>query len=337
MERKFEGRSGAFGTPGFAVFLAFVGVALTLVFSTSGRAHVAAGSGSGAFPGRNGEILFSSLRVPNGHVKLYLMRPDGTHKRLIARAPLDVGPATWSPNGKWIAYNRTRPPGGVCPQLYLMRADGTRVRRLAHDRWCYNNPAWSPDGRRMAFQRFRGTGVVSKFSIWSMNVNGTGLRRLTDEDDNSPAWSPDGTTIAFERDPGHIWLMDADGSNQRPLTTPPDGAPVPDSGPDWSPNGSWIAFTREHEPHEGRSGGTRYREDIYVIRTDGTGLKRLTRRAGVNFGPVWSPNGKWIVFSSDRAHEDLMDVYVMNADGRRQKRLTKGPVDHYSQDWRPRP
>jgi len=224
----------------------------------------------------------------------------------------------------------------------MMRADGTRVRRLAHDSYCYDNAAWSPDGRRMAFLRYRTGGLGSKYSIWAMNVDGTGLRRLTNGNrDHDPAWSPDGMTIAFARNyPEAIWLMNADGSDQRQLTTPrqdTDSGDEEDFGPDWSPNSKWIAFSRVHEPHMGRTGGTRYRIDIYVIGTDGTGLRRLTRLAGMNSWPAWSPDGRRIVFESDRSHEDLSDIYVMNGDGTRQTRLTKGPVIHESPDWRPRP
>jgi TolB protein len=217
-----------------------------------------------------------------------------------------------------------------------MRANGTHARRLTHDRWCYGAPSWSPDGRRLAFTRRRGLG---KSSIWTMKVNGTGLHRLTrsTESDQDPAWSADGKTIAFTPIyPSAIWLIEADAANERQLTRPPkpdewDG----DFQPDWSPDGDWIAFSRSDDPIYGGR-GTTLRHDIFVVRPDGTGLRRLTRHAGANFWPAWSPDGKRIVFGSDRKHTDLMDIYVMNANGSGQKRLTKGTVDNESPDWQPR-
>jgi TolB protein len=206
----------------------------------------------------------------------------------------------------------------------VMRADGTRARKLTHDGGCYANPAWSPDGKRLAFEREGASGP----SVWTKNVNGTGLRRLTRGHlDTGPAWSPDGKTIAFARytGTGAIWLIDADGSNERQLTTPRGEGDVQ---PDWSPDGHWIAFSRETESK---------RHDIFVVRRDGTGLRRLTRHTRGNYSPSWSPDGRRIVFTSGRGHPGLLDIYVMNADGKRQTRFTKGTIDNSSPDWRARP
>jgi TolB protein len=326
--------------------LAAVVALLLLVFCASSSARTGTPSRGGAFPGRNGEILFSRLRVANGDSGLYVMRPDGTHQRRITSTPGFEAGAKWSPDGARILY--TKDPQTLCPkpQLFVMQADGTRLRRITRDRGCYSNPAWSPDGRRIVFTRC--SGRCTQFSLWTLNVNGSGLRRLTHGTlDLSPAWSPDGTTIAFVRGyPDAIWLMDADGSNQRQLTTPPPGndenEPETDTQPNWSPDGASIAFSREHEPHMGTTGNTAYRQDIYLIRADGTGLRRLTRLSASNISPAWSPDGKRIVFASSRAHagerggEQVMDIYVMNANGTQPKRLTRTPLFPGSPDWRPR-
>jgi TolB protein len=210
-----------------------------------------------------------------------------------------------------------------------MTAEGTHVRRLRHDGWCSENPAWSSDGRRLAFSR-RPPGVNGKTSIWTMNVDGTDLRRLTQGDldlDLDPSWSPDETTITFVRALHGIWLVDADGGNERQLTTHEQ-----DQQPDWSSDGEWISFSREDGEYQGSTGSTRAWVDICVVRPDGSDLQRLTTHAGVNDWPAWSPDGKRIVFASDRAHEDLMDIYVMNADGTQQKRLTRPGFNSWP-DW----
>jgi TolB protein len=114
-------------------------------------------------------------------------------------------------------------------------------------------------------------------------VNGTGFTRLTRDGEGLPAWSPDGRTIAYERfNPAAgafgihaLWLMSPDGSSRRQLTFPPQHPDVSsrnghDSMADWSPSGRELAFSRRY----------RGRTDIYVIRSDGSGLRRLTREAG---------------------------------------------------------
>jgi Tol biopolymer transport system component len=307
---------------------------LTFVFS------VGAGTGSSAFPGRNGDILFSSLRVANDPYRLYLIRPDGTHERRTKTAPFGAKAAPYanpilSRDGTSAVYLKASRSQRQCLQIYVRRTNSTSLRRLSHGRWCSFHLAWAPDGKRIAFQAATGR----EFSIWSMSVNGTGLRRLTHGRalDGQPAWSPDGSTIAFVRGyPDAIWLMNADGSNERQLTTPPkepDSSDVEDTQPDWSPDGKWILFTRAHESYEGPTGHARRRQDIFRVRPDGTGLRQLTRSAGKNVSPAWSPDGKRIVFASSRGRGDYFDIYVMNANGGGQKRLTKGGIEDGSPKW----
>jgi TolB protein len=93
-------------------------------------------------------------------------------------------------------------------------------------------------------------------------------------------------------------VVGANGTGLRRLTH----APARDSEPAWTgARGGWVAFRR------GRN--------LFRIRPDGTGLRRLTRRGGID--PAWSPHGTRIAFTR-RA-----DVYVMRADGRRLHRLTR--------------
>lgn len=311
-------------------------VVFVLLVAGSAATVLDAKSGNVGFAGRNGELVFSSVRSARGPYRfydLYLMRPDGTRMRRITRGPAFERYPTWSPDGKWIAYvsDRSKPGNDGAYDIYVMRPNGTGLRRVTHDRWVDDQLAWSPDGRRLVFSSSRASGT---FGLSVINVNGTGYRRLTRDVGAVPAWSPDGSTIAYQRyNPAagtsgldELWLMNSDGSNQRQLTFPPQNREISsqnghDLMPDWSPGGDEIAFSRSY----------RGRTDIYAIRADGGGLRRLTNKSGQHTWPAWSPDDKRIAFVS--RHRRKAAIYSMNADGSEQKRLTIERVDYAYPDW----
>ncbi|MCB0043756.1 MAG: PD40 domain-containing protein, partial [Caldilinea sp.] len=154
--------------------------------------------------------------------------------------------------------------------------------------------------------------------IYSMNADGSDLQQLTDSPgrDFEPDWSPDGSTIVFSSDRddptnAQLYLMDADGSNQRPLMpfTPADYL-----GARWSPDGEWILFHSNLEVD-----GVPW-FNIYKVRKDGSELTDLTGSVDNSFRPDWSPDGQRIVFTSER--DGNREIYVMNADGSNPVRLT---------------
>ena len=167
-------------------------------------------------------------------------------------------------------------------------------------------------------------------SVWTMNSDGSSPTRLTDDKtrgeklpdfvpvyDSNPVWSPDGTKIAFISNRDYhfaVWVMNADGSNARLVTDKVIDA----AEPAWSPDGLKIAF----------SGGARGSVamnipsiNIYVVNVDGSELTQLTRDAGMNGSPAWSPDGKTIAFSSTRDSGVQWRIWLMNADGSNQRIL----------------
>ena len=339
--RLMLGRMGRLGRPvsfrpsGSAVLVG-AGLGITLLASVA-AATPGARSGGDAFPGRNGELVFAVTNRSSYYPDLYLMHSDGTGLRRITSRGA-YSPA-WSPDGKWIAFasNRSRPLHVNASEIYVMRANGTALRRVTRNGFVDFQPAWAPDGKRLVFQ----SSNASSTGIAVINVNGTGFRRLTDGAEAGAAWSPDGTTIAYGRSTGPsgagIWLMNPDGTNRRQLTFPPqhpedeggasNGA---DYSPEWSPDGGQIAFTRWY----------RGRNDIYAIRVDGTGLRRLTNtnRVGQHYEATWSPNGRRIVFiTALKALFERRVIDVMNADGTQQRRLITGRGGYVDPDWQPLP
>jgi type II secretory pathway pseudopilin PulG len=226
--------------------------------------------------------------------------------------------------------------GGTFYEVYEMNADGTGQTRLttcgcgppnAVSNW---QPTLSGDGTRIAFASSRDSGIF--YEVYGMNMDGTGLKRLTTSgcgppyamNNWQPAFSGDGTRIAFasSRDGGAFWeiyVMNADGSDQRRLTTCGCGPPyaVNNWQPTFSSDGKKIAFASS------RDGGTFW--EIYVMNEDGTGQTRLTTNGGSttsNWEPHFVCDGKKIAFASSRDGGTFWEIYVMNTDGTGQMRLT---------------
>ncbi len=142
--------------------------------------------------------------------------------------------------------------------------------------------------------------------IFVMNNDGTGSAQLTDNDvyDNFPCWSPDGTKIAFihgDYPNRQVWVMDADGTNQRQLTATGNYVAY---DPAWSPDGGKIAYTRE-------SG---FSQAIYVIDAAGPVGAGTLLISGAR-DPSWSPDGSEIVYDA------LPSIKVADATTGAQKRI----------------
>jgi TolB protein len=187
---------------------------------------------------------------------------------------------------------------------------------------------------------FAGAPVGQRPDIYTVRVDGTGLRRLTHTpsvSEDAPVWSPDGRTIAFAEDrvgpeKGTIALMHADGSRIGTVT-PRDSV---SRNPSWAPDGKRIAY----DSNRAYGGAARLHRDIYTINLDGSQLRRLpVRRPRWHsaVGPAWSPGGTKIAFWawSDSPPAWEPGIYVMNADGRRVRRLTRPAGTDRHPDWSP--
>ena len=140
--------------------------------------------------------------------------------------------------------------------------------------------------------------------------------------------------IAFssERDGNpEIYVMDADGGNQRRLTNNRHD----DWSPSWSPDGKRIALVSDRDGHPDVIPG-RPTSEIYVMDADGGNQQNLTNNPTDDRDPSWSPDGKQIVFQSDRDEGDHnIEIYVMDADGSNQQNLTNNPTEDYNPSWSP--
>jgi subtilisin family serine protease len=199
--------------------------------------------------------------------------------------------------------------------VYIMNIDSTNVTCLTSvvDN---GNASLSKDGAKIVFTSTRDS---CHSNIYKMNADGTDQVRLTNNNSsniiyNNPQWSPDGKKIIFDtydcannQNHSDIFVIDADGSNQRQLTTDPGG----DEEPCWSPDGTRISFASSR-------GGDFY--NIYLMNSDGTNPTRLTN-SNWNREPAWSPDGSQIAFIS--CVNDIPQVFLINSNGSNLTQLTQ--------------
>jgi len=194
---------------------------------------------------------------------------------------------------------------------------------LTHDEEGNYEPSWFPDGRSFAFTSSRD----GQSEIYRSSVNG-GARRLTTSpgDDLTPKVSPDGARIAFvsgRAGVDRIFVVAADGSGDaRPLRPLASGADAESEREQaWSPDGQRVVFVA-------RAPGGKSR--ILVWNASGATLS-LTTGASVDDMPVFSPDGRYLAFVSDRG--GAPDLWIMRADGSGVTRVAKTPGARWLPSW----
>jgi TolB protein len=181
--------------------------------------------------------------------------------------------------------------------LFVSNADGSGERVLTEGALDYN-PAWSPDGQWIVFTSERNGSA----DLYRMRPDGSGVERLTDDPayDDQAAFSPDGNQIAFvtTRSAGtaNLWILDLKTRQARPLTSGAGG----DFRPAWSPDGQWIAFSSDRGSSMPFAKGRwehLHLVDIYLVKPDGSGLRRIGRSGDFCGPPKWSrDSGSVIVY-----------------------------------------
>ena len=293
------------------------------------------------------------------------------------RTPL---PTLSGSGGGVIAYCFAPPSGRM--QINVINVDGSDDRALINYRSGVNHLDWSPDGQKIAAVSY----MDSSFTTWSIyvfNADGSNPLRLTNTTgvaDSDPAWSPDGAQILFTRIEfissyhfrSDLWLMNADGSEQRLLVPGgfvgkwfPDGSRIiytanrtgnyeiyianidgtnerrltdtsaDESYPSWSPDSNRIVFTAS--TGEWNSPDSQNTFEIFIMNADGSGMRQLTNNTATDVYPRWSPDGSLLVFSSDRAESYHFDIYVMDANGTFIRQVTHTPTGARAINpvWRP--
>jgi TolB protein len=291
---------------------------------------VIAPGASATFSGENGRIVFGRN---TGHVALFTVRPNGEGLFRLTNPPgsLNTFSADWSPNGRWLAYERLGED--VRGYIFRIRRDGTHRQNLSK-KSCLQKclaehmPAWSPDATHIAYVResFSALGRV-----YVKDEDGTGEHQVVPSRprtrDYGPQWSPSGKRLVFARSDfrrgkSAVFTIRVDGTRLHRITPWRMNA---GGSLDWSPNGRWVLF-------QNHTGGV-HLSTIWLMRPNGENRHPITTTAG---GTVtwesgsFSPDGQRIVVVQGAS------ISVLSKRGDILQTITASAVDG-DPDWGSRP
>ncbi|HXJ29588.1 MAG TPA: hypothetical protein VNG35_03055 [Gemmatimonadales bacterium] len=252
-------------------------------------------------------IVFSSDRT--GQSQLYTIKADGSGLRQLTSDSAGAYSGRWSPDGTRIVYCTK----GAAEQIVVIRPDG-QGRHVVIETPGAQSPSWRYDGSILFT-----AGVFPNLHIQTIDSTGTDRRAvMTDSGFNyDAAQSPDGKTIAFVRgirgQGVRVYLMNADGSNQRRLTAGLDN----EERPAWAPGGRSLAF------QSSTRGSDSTQAYIYLVDVPSGRSRRLGvhNKVQLDETPSWFPDGKRLAIQSDRDGD--WAVYVVDTEGTTAAPLTR--------------
>ncbi len=287
-------------------------------------------------------LIFMSTREPYQCDQIFTMNTDGSDVHLVSTGKGRTTCGYFYPDGKHVLYSSTHQIGDACPprpdyshgyvwaiysayQIYYATDDGKIVTALTTGPGYNAEATLSMDGKKVAFTSSRD----GDLDIYSMNVDGTDVRRLTNTlgYDGGPFFSPDGNWIVYrahhprnEQEIAHyksllaqglvepnemdLYVMRADGSNQQQITKLAGAS----FAPSFFPDSQRIIFASNYE-HPDTS-----QFELYTIDRHGNGLERVTFAGGFNAFPQFSPDGRKLVFISNRNAKVPHEINVFIAD-----------------------
>jgi Tol biopolymer transport system component len=287
------------------------------------------------------QLIFQRQESDSGCDQQFVINVDGSGLRRVSSGRGRTTCGYFFGGDRQIFYSSTEHAGAACPprpdfslgyvwalydyDLYAADSSGASPRRLMASPRYDAEATLSPDGKTIVFTSLRD----GDLEIYTMRVDGSNLRRLTTTlgYDGGPFFSPDGKQIVYRawhpataRDSAdyrdlvardlvrpsrmEIWVMDADGRNQRQVTRL-GGA---NFAPYFHPDGRRILFASNHTNPRSRN------FDLYLVNVDGTGLEQVTTNGEFDAFPMFAPDGRSLVWASNRHGRKAGDTNLFIAD-----------------------
>lgn len=301
-----------------------------------------------AFPAPSGQSRPAQTSGGDGPLGL----PEEKHLRNVRQLTFggENAEAYFSDDGKKLIFQSTR-DGRECDQIYEMNIDGSGLRMLSTGKGRTTCSYYFPNGKRILyssthlaspdcppkpdFSRGYVWAIYPSYDIFSAAPDGSGLKNITNVKgyDAEATIAPNGKKVVFTSMRSgdlDIYTMDLDGRNVKRLTNEVGY----DGGPFWSYDSKWIVYRAHHpktekdvQDYQGLLKDNLIRPttlEIWVMKADGTGKRKITSNGKANFAPYFFPDGKRIIFSSnmnDPRGRDF-DLYAVNIDGTNLEKLT---------------
>jgi len=288
------------------------------------------------------QLIFQSTRDGRACDQIYTMNVDGSNVKMISNGEGRTTCSYFFPGGKRVLYSSTHLGDKQCPprpdysrgyvwavypnfDIFTANPDGSNPKQLTTTPGYDAETTITLDGKKLVFTSKRD----GDLDIYSMDADGKNVKRLTNElgYDGGPFWSYDGKQIVYRAhhpktddakaeytallkdnliQPSvlEIWVMNADGSNKRQVTS--NGKA--NFGPYFFPDGKRIIFASNIDDPRGRN------FDLYTINVDGSGQERITFSPAFDGFPMFSPDGKKLVFASNRNAKVQGETNVFIAD-----------------------
>jgi Tol biopolymer transport system component/DNA-binding winged helix-turn-helix (wHTH) protein len=267
----------------------------------------------------DGQWIAFERRLDDETSAVFRVSPVGGREEKLLELPGRKGylvgeKLAWSPDSAYLAI--AAPKEGTVPtdfSLFLFHLS-TGSQRTLIDFWGDVEPSFSPDGRFLAYGRF-GIGCFVLALSDSLEPLGKPEKMELGESCQTPVWMPDGRRLVMEagfRDsPPGLWSVRPDGSDAKSLNVPS------------------LGFGSSLRPAAGRGGRLAFQQDlkrstIWRLDLESGKAGPLIASSGVNLDPVYSPDGRRILFWSDRGPTG---VWVANADGSEPTLLVEGAAD----------